>query len=114
MPPWIFAAIPAVLAATAAVVTGALLVGPFVLPIWLRTLKKLDRERLLAATKGAFLVVSEIAKRTPTTLDDDVAKIIKMVEVETGKSLVGEARKVVDGAVRAMAADPTKPNLGRQ
>lgn len=111
MPPWIIAALPVVLATIAAVVTGVLLVGPFVLPIWLKTLKRLDRERLLAATKGAFLVVSEIAKRTPTTLDDDVAKIIKMVEDETGKSLAGESRKVVEGASRAMNADPRLPSL---
>ena len=113
MPPWILAAIPAVLAAFALVVSGALFVGPFVLPIYLRTLSRLDRERLLAATKGAFFVVSELAKRTPTTLDDDVAKVVKMVEEEIGKSLSVKDKKLVENVARAFHADPLKPNLSR-
>lgn len=113
MPPWILAAIPAVLAAFTIVVSGALFVGPFALPLYFRTLSRLDRERLLAATKGAFFVVSELAKRTPTSLDDDIAKVVKMVEQELAKSLSTADKALVENAARAMHADPAKPNLSR-
>lgn len=113
MPPWILAAIPAFFAAFGLAVGGALFIGPFALPLYLRTLARQDRERLLAATKGIFFVVSEIAKRTPSTLDDDVGKVVKMVEQELEKSLSVQEKKLVENVARAMHADPLKPNLSR-
>lgn len=111
MPPWILAAITAFLAALPVVLAAALVAGPVVLPLYLRHVSRLDRERLLGATKAAYLVVSQLASRTPTTIDDDIAKIIKMVEDETGKSLKEADRKLVANAARAMHADPSKPSL---
>jgi hypothetical protein len=111
MPPWILAAIPAFFSAFAVAVAGALFVGPFALPLYFRTLSRMDRERLLAATKGAFFVVSELAKRTHTSLDDDVAKVVKMVEQELAKSLSVNDKKLVENVARAFHADPAYPNL---
>lgn len=113
MPPWILAALAAGAAAVPVVVAAILLLGPFLLPLWLRSMGRLERERLLAATKGAFLIVSDIARKTPVTLDDDIAKIIKMVEEETAKSLRPAERHLVANVARAMHVDPSKPNLSR-
>ncbi len=111
MPPVILAIIATVVAALPVVIAGTLVVGPFVLPLWLKTLKRMDRERLLAATGGVYKIVAEVARRTPGTLDDDVAKIVKMVEEEIGKSLKGEGLRTVVNAALSMHADPLKPNL---
>ncbi len=113
MPAWILAALAAAAAAAPVVVVTILLLGPFLLPLWLRTMGRLERERLLAATKGAYFIVAEIARKTPMTLDDDVAKIIKMVEEETAKSLKAPERRLVEGVARALHADPSKPSLSK-
>ena len=111
MPPWILAGVAAGAAAVPVVVVAILMLGPFLLPLWLRTMNRLDRERLLAATKGAYLIVSEIARKTPMSLDDDVAKIIKMVEDETSKTLKPSQRLFVQNVAHSMHVDPNKPDL---
>ena len=111
LPPWLIAAVPAILGGIAAALTGALVIGPFLLPVWMRTLSKADRERLLAQTLGAYKVAASIAAKTPSSLDDDVAKILKMVADEAGRSLKDDEKRFVEGVARATHADPSKPNL---
>lgn len=111
MPPLILAGVAAGAAAVPVVVVAMLMLGPFLLPLWLRTMNRLDRERLLAATKGAYLIVSEIARKTPMSLDDDIAKIIKMVEDETSKTLKPSQRLFVQNVAHSMHVDPNKPDL---
>jgi hypothetical protein len=115
MPPWIIAAIPFVLTALAGLIAGSLLVGPFVLPGFLRKLPRDDLDRVRAAAKGAFFVVADLVKRTPFAADDDLPKVIQMivdhVEHEIGRRLKDDEKRAVEGVARAMHADPSKPSL---
>ncbi len=98
--------------ATVPIVLGVLLiVAPLVLPPWLKYLDEKTRERLLGATKAAFLILSSVAPSTPTTIDDEIAKLIRIVERELEKSLTSKQKKFVANAVLSMQADPTKVSL---
>lgn len=108
MPPWILAALAAAVAAVPVVVAGALMVGPFVLPLWFKQMKEADRIRLRDATKGAFDIVSVFARSTPTTVDDMAAQVLKMVEQEVGKTLKPSDAVVVGNITRALAAREQK------
>lgn len=104
----IAANLPLVIGILLTVLMGAI---PLLLPAWLMSLDKARRQQLKDAVGGAYLVVSAIASKTPTSLDDDVAKVLKLVEQELGKSLsVAETRRAV-GIVHALHADPAKPSL---
>jgi hypothetical protein len=117
MPPWIVAAIPLILAGLAGVIAGSLLVGPFVLPGFLRKLPRDDLDRVRAAAKGAYYVVAKLVKQTPIDADDDLPKVVQMivdeVEKELGRRLKDDERRTVSGITKAMNADPSEPNVAR-
>jgi hypothetical protein len=108
MPAWILAALAAFAAALPVVVAGALLVGPFVLPLWLKQLKEADRVRLRDATKGAYDIVSVFARSTPTNIDDMAAQVLQMVEQEVGKTLKPSDAAVVSNIAKALHAREQK------
>lgn len=113
MPAWILAAIAAFTGALPVAVAGALLVGPFILPLWLQQLKEADRVRLRDATKGAYDVVSAFARGTSTNIDDMVAQVLQMVEQEVGKSLKPSDAVVVSNIAKALAAREQKAQATR-
>ncbi len=107
IPPFI-----ATVLATVPIVLGVLLVvAPLVVPAWLKYLDEKTRERLLGATKAAFLILSSVAPSTPTTIDDEIAKLIHIVERELEKSLTPKQKKLVVNAALSMQADPAKQTL---
>ena len=102
MPPFILAAIPIILAAFVTVCTVAVLVGPFVVPLWVSTMQERDRLRILAAVKGINAALGPIASLTPTDLDNRAATVLVMLEKEIGKA---KAHKpVAAGIVKAVVA----------
>jgi|GEM_PF-5175183 len=86
MPPWILAAIPAAVAAILVVCGIAMLVGPFAIPLWAATLDEKHRLRLVAAIKGANDALGPVVRLTPTDLDNRIAAVLRMVEIELGKA----------------------------
>lgn len=112
MLPAIVAAIPAPVIAGVLATLGVLIVlAPFVLPLWIKHLKEADRVRLHAAAKGAFNILSGIAPVTPTTIDDELTKLIGIVEKELGKSLKAKEKTLVKNIALSMQGDPAKPTL---
>jgi hypothetical protein len=106
MPPFILAAIPIAIAALITVCGVALIVGPFVVPLWVATMAEKDRLRLLSAIKGINDTLGPLTKMTPTDLDDRVAQVLLMLEAEVGKS---KAKKpVAAGIARAVVAKSAK------
>lgn len=88
-----------------------------VLPI-LHAMKSKDREeadraKLHAATKAAYIIASEVAKRTQTKIDDGVALVLGIVEQEfsqaRGRALTEKERGEVRAKALTMSADPSKP-----
>jgi len=86
MPVWIVAAIPSAVAAILVVCGIAMLVGPFAIPLWAATLDEKHRLRLVAAIKGANDALGPVVRLTPTDLDDRIAAVLRMVEIELGKA----------------------------
>lgn len=85
------------------------LLAPVALPAILAKLNAAQRERLLAATKGAVLVVAEFAPSTPTSLDDQILKVLQAVEVELGRSLKSKEVAIVKAMAKSLHADPRFP-----
>lgn len=117
MIPAIPPAVLAALAALAAILPALLLALGVVLPIlrpWLRqNVSAVKREELRRMAKGAFYVVADIAKRTPNTLDDSLAEILRLVERELGATLDDAQRRQVAAIAIALHADPkVDGNLG--
>jgi hypothetical protein len=102
MPPFILAAIPIAIAGLVTVCGLALVVGPFVVPLWVKTMAEKDRLRLLAAVKGINETLGPLTKLTPTDLDDRVAQVLLMLEAEVGKAKA--AKPVAVGIARAVVA----------
>ena len=103
MPPWILAAIPAMLAAFTAVTTGALIFGPFLVPLWRAQMTEAQRLSILAAVKGANDKLGPIVKSTPNWYDDRVLAISQMVERELGKVDSVKVNNVASGVVSKAA-----------
>lgn len=94
-----------------AVVASAVTFLPQFLRPWARQLDPAQRAALAAITKGAYTVLAAIAMRTPTTLDNDLAKLLLLVSDELGRPLtLAEAEQVRRVGV-AMHADPRRPTL---
>lgn len=104
MPPWIVAAIPAMLAAFTAVTTGALVFGPFLVPLWRAQMSEIQRQRILAAVKGANDTLGPIVKSTPNWFDDRLLAISQMVERELGKVDPVKVNNVASGVVSKSVA----------
>ena len=83
--------------------------APVVLPAVLSKLRADQRARLLAATKGAVLVVAEFATSTPTSIDDQILKVLQAVEAELGRSLKPKEIAVVKAMAKSLHADPRFP-----
>jgi hypothetical protein len=103
MPPWILAALPAMLAAFTAVTTGALVLGPFLIPLWRAQMSELQRQRILAAVKGANDTLGPIVKSTPNWFDDRLLAISQMVERELGKVDAAKVNSVANSFVNKVA-----------
>ena len=86
MPPFIFAAIAAAIPILLTVLAIAMMVGPFVIPLWAKTLDEKKRLQLVAAIRGANDALGPIVRVTPTDIDDRIAAVLRMVEVELGKA----------------------------
>lgn len=94
-----------------AVIASAVTFLPQFLRPWVRQLDPAQRAALAAITKGAYTVLAAIAMRTPTTLDNDLAKLLLLVSDELGRPLtLAEAEQVRRVGV-AMHADPRRPTL---
>ena len=74
-------------------------------------LSRVDQDRLLAATKGAYLVLANVAPSTPITWDDALASLLKRVADEMGRQLKPLEVKRVKNIALALLADPAKPDL---
>lgn len=72
-----------------------------------------DRAKLHAATKAAYLVMAEVAKRTPSKIDDAIPPLLHMVEqeffVSRGRRLTQQERLEVEAKAVTMSADPSMP-----
>lgn len=94
----------AVIAAVAAVA------APFIGPQVIAALGEPKRKRLLAAVQGAVLVVGEVAPTTPTDIDDQLVKILKIVAKELGrKSLSKKDAATATAMALTLHADPRFP-----
>jgi len=102
MPPFIVVAIPIAIAALVTVCGVALVVGPFVVPLWVHTMAEKDRLRLLSAIKGINETLGPLTRMTPTDLDDRVAQVLLMLEKEVGKAKA--SKPVAAGIARAVVA----------
>ena len=112
MPPWILAAIPAMLAAFTAVTTGALIFGPFLVPLWRAQMTEAQRLSILAAVKGANDKLGPIVKSTPNWYDDRVLAISQMVERELGKVDSVKVNNVASGVVSKSVASMSGAPVG--
>ena len=112
MPPWILAAIPAMLAAFTAVTTAALIFGPFLVPLWRAQMTEIQRQRILAAVKGANDTLGPIVKSTPNWFDDRLLAISQMVERELGKVDAVKVNNVASGVVSKSAASMSGAPVG--
>lgn len=109
--------IPAFLAVAAALAVKALSVGvplflvlsPFVLPQLFALLDATNRSKLLAFTKGAVLIVADLSKNTPTTVDDDIVKVLREVEIQLGRTLKAKEVPLVKSMAKAISADSRFP-----
>lgn len=112
MPPWILAAIPVALGALSALIALAALTGPFLVPLWAKTVNKKDREKILAAAKGAYNPVKLFVTMTPTTLDNDLPRLLQIfidgvtesLKEEVGAKLVKENPIYIAKVVESMVA----------
>lgn len=72
-----------------------------------------DRAKLHAATKAAYLVMSEVAKKTNTKIDDAIPPLLRMVEQEffvaRGRPLTDAERKEAEAKAVTMSIDPAQP-----
>lgn len=109
MPPWILAAIPAAIGAIVTVTTLALVVGPFLVPLWAATMGEARRKQIAAAVKGANDALGPFIRTTPTDIDDRILAVSEMVVRELGKVGAKNADKVkaiAAGVVAKAAAQP--------
>lgn len=112
MPLAILAAIPAPVIAGILATLGVLIVlAPFALPVWLKHVDEKNRIRLRDATAGIFNVLSVIAPNTPTTIDDQMLKLVELVQKEVGKTLSEKEKLYVKNVGLSLQADPNKPTL---
>ncbi len=84
MPPWILAAIPALVAAIAV----ARVLVKVVIPLWAAQLREADLRRLAKVLSGLAEVAVPLAKMTPGDIDDAAA------------ALIADASKEVDALVK--------------
>jgi hypothetical protein len=106
IPPVVLAAIAALATILPALIVALGVVLPILRP-WLKAnVSAANLDRLRRATKGAFVIVADIAKRTPTTLDDSLADVLRLVERELGVVLDEQQRRQVRAIALAMHADP--------
>lgn len=85
MPAFLIPIIAAVTAALPIVLAGAALLLPLLLPVWYKSMKRADREKLVGHLKGAADLVAAVAKMTPMTWDDQIAAIIRIAADEGAK-----------------------------
>lgn len=97
------------LQALAVLIPLLLLLAPVVLPTVFAKLDENQRARLLAATKGAVLVVAEFSPHTPTSLDDRLLEVLRAVELELGRSLRPKEVARVKAIAKTLHADPRFP-----
>lgn len=68
-----------------------------------------DHAKLVLIVKGAVLIVGEVAKRTPTSLDDALVNVLKIVESELGKPLSPSEIHKVKNIALALHSDERFP-----
>lgn len=72
-----------------------------------------DQAKLHAATKAAYLVMAEVAKRTNTKIDDAIPPLLRMVEQEffvaRGRRLTEAERLEAEAKAVTMSVDPSQP-----
>jgi hypothetical protein len=86
-----------------------LLLAPVVLPPVLQNIDENQRRRLLAATKAAVLILSEVSTKTASTVDDRIVEVIQAVEKELGRSLKAGEERLVRSFAKTLHADPRFP-----
>ena len=108
MPAWILAAIPVAIGALVTVCTIALVVGPFIIPLWGQTMDELKRKKFVAALKGVNDQLALLVNATSTDLDNRVADVLRMVERELGKVKGKDAVKL-ESIARSVVAKSAQP-----
>ena len=109
MPPFILAAIPIAIAAVVTVTTLALLVGPFLVPLWGEKMDELNRQKIVKAVQGANDSLGPFIRSTPTDLDDRALAVSEMVVRELGKlgrKNEGKVKAIAAGVVGKSAIQP--------
>lgn len=91
---------------------GTVVVG-CLLPLVFTNLDRAKQDKILALTKGAYLVIAAISKETPTKLDDALALVVQRVADEMGRELKPAEVNRVKGIAVAMQADPTRPDIAQ-
>ncbi len=101
----------AILALTAQVLAIAIpivtVAAPVVVPLMLSKISADKRKALVSAAKGATLVVGEMARRTPTTVDDNIAVVLRLVSDELGRPLTEPEVTHTASIAAAIHADPS-------
>lgn len=108
MNPMLLAALAALAAAIPTIIFALGVLLPILRPWVKEHVSAMNRERLFRATKGAYVIVAEIARQTAgTTLDDGLAEVLRLVSNELGATLTDDQKRLVTHFALSMHADPT-------
>lgn len=87
----------------------AVVVVPLLSPLVLPLMQEARRQRLLAATRAAYNVTAELAARTHLSAADGLARVLRLVSDELGKTLSKSEEDLVTRMAAAMHSDVSMP-----